>query len=184
MRAAHTILEHDAAVVWFTGFSGSGKSTIATALHATLTERCVLSVVLDGDVLREGLCSGLGFSDADRAEAVRRASEAALIFAGAGFVVLCALVSPFRAGREAVRAMCRARKIAFLEVHVSTPLEVCEGRDVKGHYARARAGDLPMFTGIGSRYEVPAAPEIIINAAFIPVAVAVESLLANILGRV
>ena len=128
--------------------SGAGKSTLATLASRTLEARGIRSTVLDGDVLRSGLNSDLGFDAADRAEAVRRAGEAALIASSAGVVTFAALISPYRADRDRVRARHRECGIAFLEVFVDAPLAVAEARDPKGLYARARAGAIPAFTGI------------------------------------
>jgi len=145
-------------VLWFTGLSGSGKSTLSTALEARLIAEGRPSCVLDGDNVRHGLCADLGFSDDDRRENVRRVAHVAALFAQAGVVVSTAFISPFRAERGLARSLLPAG--AFIEVHVSTPLAECERRDPKGLYAKARAGDLPKFTGIDSPYEPPEAPEL------------------------
>lgn len=142
-------------VVWLTGLSGSGKSTVACAAEAALVDRGRAAFVLDGDNLRHGLCKDLGFSPEDRAENIRRVGEVAALMAQAGVLVLCAFVSPYRAGRAGAREACRAAGVEFLEVHVATALETCEGRDPKGLYARARAGEIPQFTGISAPYEAP-----------------------------
>ena len=146
--------------VWLTGLSGAGKSTLATLASDALESRGIRSTVLDGDVLRSGLNADLGFAAADRAEAVRRAGEAALIASSAGVVTFAALISPYRADRDRVRARHRACGIGFLEVFVDAPLSVTEARDPKGLYARARAGAIPAFTGISDPYEPPHAPEV------------------------
>lgn len=151
------------AVVWLTGLSGSGKSTIADLLQARLRAQGRLSARVDGDQLRQGLCANLGFSAADRDENVRRASEVAYLMAEAGLIVLASLISPFEAGRQRIRA--RFGPTLFLEVHCHSPLEVCEARDVKGLYRRARAGQIPEFTGISSPYEAPRAPELRLDTA-------------------
>jgi adenylylsulfate kinase len=143
-------------VVWLTGLSGSGKSTIARAVESALFERGKLPFVLDGDNLRHGLNSNLGFSEADRHENIRRTGEVAALFADAGIIVLSALISPFRADRERVRTTVGEAR--FLEIFVDTPLEVCERRDPKGLYQRARRGEIPEFTGISSPYEAPERP--------------------------
>jgi len=155
-RAA--LLGHRGAIVWLTGLSASGKSTLAAALEKNLFRARVLPVVLDGDVLRTGLSHGLGFSDADRKENIRRAAEAALLLAEAGAVVVTALISPFRADRRHIADRCQVRGVAFAEVFVNAPLAECERRDPKQLYRRARAGQLPSFTGIDSPYEPPLAP--------------------------
>jgi len=153
------------ATVWLTGLSGSGKSTVASALTALLTERGVLSYTLDGDNLRHGLNGDLGFSADDRAENVRRVGEVARLFADAGAVTLVPLISPYRAGRDHARALHDAAGLVFVEVFVDTPIEVCEQRDPKGLYAKARAGELKGFTGIDDPYEPPLAPELVVAGA-------------------
>lgn len=153
------------ATVWFTGLSGSGKSTVAVAVERLLLGRGVAAYLLDGDNLRHGLNGDLGFSAADRDENVRRASEVARLFADAGVVALLPLVSPYRAGRDRARAAHDAAGLTFLEVFVDTPIELCEQRDPKGLYAKARAGELKGFTGIDDPYEAPAAPELRLTPA-------------------
>jgi bifunctional enzyme CysN/CysC len=148
------------ATVWLTGLSGSGKSTVASALTVLLTERGVLTYTLDGDNLRHGLNGDLGFSADDRAENVRRVGEVARLFADAGVVAVVPLISPYRAGRDHARALHAAAGLPFFEVFVDTPIEVCETRDAKGLYAKARAGEITGFTGIDDPYEAPAAPEL------------------------
>lgn len=152
---------HGSAVVWLTGLSGAGKSTVAGALEALLRERGVRSFVLDGDVVRQGLCKDLGFSAADRVENLRRVAEVARMMVDAGLVVITALISPFRADRGLARARFEAGE--FFEVFVSTPLAVAEQRDPKGLYARARRGELKNFTGIDSPYEAPEHPDLAID---------------------
>ena len=149
---------HKGAVVWFTGLSGSGKSTIAGALEEELHRLGVSTWLLDGDNVRHGLCSDLGFSDDDRKENIRRVGEVASLMADAGLVVLTAFISPHRAERQMVRE--RVGQDRFIEVFVDTPLEVCEARDPKGLYKKARAGELRNFTGIDAVYEAPESPEI------------------------
>jgi adenylylsulfate kinase len=148
-------------VVWLTGLSGSGKSTIAAALERRLIDEGCSAYLLDGDNLRTGINSDLGFSEEDRHENVRRVGEIAALFAEAGIIAIASLISPFSAGRAKARARAAGR---FVEVFVSTPLEVCEARDVKGLYARARAGEIPHFTGISSPYEPPVSPELVIDS--------------------
>lgn len=152
------VLGHGPATVWFTGLSGSGKSTVAFAVERALIERGVAAYVLDGDNVRFGLNRDLGFSPADRTENVRRIGEVCRLMVDAGLVVLTAFISPYRADRGAVRDL--HPQGAFLEVHVDTPLEVCEARDVKGLYAKARAGEIPEFSGISAPYEPPEHPEL------------------------
>jgi adenylyl-sulfate kinase len=146
--------------VWLTGLSGSGKSTVASALTALLAARGILTYTLDGDNLRHGLNGDLGFSADDRAENVRRVGEVARLFADAGVVALVPLISPYRAGRDHARALHAAAGLPFVEVFVDTPIAVCEQRDPKGLYAKARAGEITGFTGIDDPYEPPLAPEI------------------------
>jgi len=148
---------HKSAVLWFTGLSGSGKSTLAHAVEDKLHAMGIRTFVLDGDNVRHGLCSDLGFSDDDRTENIRRIGELAKLFLEAGVVVLTAFISPFRQDRELARSVTPHGD--FYEIFCDSSLEVCESRDVKGLYAKARAGVIPQFTGISSPYEEPAAPE-------------------------
>jgi bifunctional enzyme CysN/CysC len=151
-------------VIWFTGISGAGKSTIASAVEGRLSAMGLPVHNLDGDALRHGLNRDLGFSDADRAENIRRVGELVRLFHGVGMIVLVAVISPFREGRDAARALIEPGR--FVEVHVDTPLEVAEARDVKGLYKRARSGELRDFTGIDSPYEAPVSPEVRIDSSF------------------
>jgi bifunctional enzyme CysN/CysC len=153
------------ATVWFTGLSGSGKSTVAAAVERRLLEAGRHAYLLDGDNLRHGLNGDLGFTAADRDENVRRVAEVARLFADAGVVALVPLISPYRAGRERARALHAAAGVPFVEVFVDTPIELCEQRDPKGLYAKARAGELRGFTGIDDPYEAPAAPELVLTPA-------------------
>lgn len=146
--------------MWFTGLSGSGKSTVAVEVERRLVLAGQPAVVLDGDNLRHGLNGDLGFGDADRRENIRRVGEVATLFAEAGVVVLVPLISPFRDSRDSVRSLVESRSIRFLEVFVDTPLEKCEQRDPKGLYAKVRAGAITGFTGIDDPYEPPESPEI------------------------
>jgi len=156
------LLGHGGQTVWFTGLSGSGKSTLAFAVEEALVARGVAAYVLDGDNVRFGLNRDLGFSAADRTENVRRIGEVCRLFQDAGLVVLSAFISPYRADRDAVRAL--HPEGSFVEVFVDTPLEICEARDVKGLYARARTGEIPEFSGISAPYEAPEAPDITVDA--------------------
>jgi bifunctional enzyme CysN/CysC len=158
-------LGHRGATVWLTGLSGSGKSTVAVELERRLVAAGRPAYVLDGDNLRHGLNADLGFSDEDRTENVRRIGEVARILADAGVVAVVPVISPFRAGRDAVRAIHAVAAVRFVEVFVDTPIEVCEQRDPKGLYAKARAGELRGFTGIDSPYEPPSAPELVLTPA-------------------
>ncbi len=148
-------------MVWLTGLSGSGKTTLAHALEKRIVENDGLAFVLDGDNIRHGLCSDLGFSDDDRHENIRRVGEVAKLFAESGVIVITAFISPFRADRERVRSLMPHGD--FIEVYVRCPLEVCEARDVKGYYQRARSGDIAGYTGISSPYEEPDRPELVID---------------------
>ncbi len=160
-RAAVT--GHEGQTVWFTGLSGSGKSTLAFAVEDALIARGVATYVLDGDNVRMGLNRDLGFSPEDRTENVRRIGEVCRLFQDAGLVVLAAFISPYHSDREAVRALHPDG--AFTEVFMDTPLEVCEERDVKGLYARARAGEVPDFSGISAPYETPISPDMRIDTS-------------------
>jgi bifunctional enzyme CysN/CysC len=167
---------HSGRIVWLTGLSGAGKSTLAVALERRLFDEGRQVCVLDGDIVRTGLCEDLGFSAEDRTENIRRIGEVARLTAGAGLVVIVAFISPFRADRDRVRAgMPEGR---FTEVFVNAPLEVCEQRDPKGLYAKARAGELTDFTGISSPYEPPASPEIEVRTDQLSVVEAMECVLA------
>jgi bifunctional enzyme CysN/CysC len=148
------------ATVWFTGLSGSGKSTVAVAAERLLLAAGRPAYLLDGDNVRHGLNADLGFSATDRAENVRRVGEVARLLADAGTVALVPLISPYRADRDRVRAAHELAGLPFVEVHLATPLAVCESRDPKGLYAKARAGELPGFTGIDDPYEEPLRPEL------------------------
>lgn len=145
-------------ILWFTGLSGSGKSTVANAVESALLASGKHTYLLDGDNIRMGLNRGLGFSDADRVENIRRIGEVAKLFVDAGTIVLSAFISPFQKDRDAVRALVEAGE--FIEIFVDTPLDVCEKRDPKGLYKKARSGEIPDFTGISSPYEAPRKPEI------------------------
>ena len=145
-------------VVWFTGLSGAGKTTLARRLDRRLLERGRLTFILDGDVVRDGLNADLGFSTEDREENLRRITEVAKLFADAGVLVLTAVIAPYEEARVKARELVGADR--FVLVHVATPIEVCEERDVKGLYAKARAGQLKQFTGIDSPYEHPASADI------------------------
>ena len=152
---------HRSAILWFTGLSGSGKSTLANAVNAALFERGLGTYVLDGDNVRHGLCKDLGFSDADREENIRRIGEVAKLVLDAGVIVLTAFVSPFRADRDKARDLVEAGD--FFEIFCAADLDVCESRDPKGLYAKARSGAIKEFTGISSPYEAPNTPELKID---------------------
>ncbi len=171
-------LGHRGATVWFTGLSGSGKSTVAAAVEAHLVGFAVPAFRLDGDNLRHGLCGDLAFSAADRAENIRRAGEVALLLAESGQVALASFISPYAADRDRVRARHHEAGVPFFEIHVATPLSVCEGRDPKGLYAKARAGELRGFTGVDDPYEAPASPELVLDTG----ALDVESCVAEVVA--
>lgn len=157
------LLGHRAATLWFTGLSGSGKSTVALALEKILVDRGIHSYVLDGDNIRLGLNSNLGFSPEDRTENIRRIGEVAKLFNDAGVIVLTAFISPYRDDRNRVREILPPGE--FIEVWVDCPVEECERRDAKGLYKKARAGEIPNFTGISAPYEAPEAPELVLRTA-------------------
>jgi bifunctional enzyme CysN/CysC len=146
-------------VIWFTGLSGSGKSTLANALEYALHQAGKHTYILDGDNIRHGLNKDLGFSDADRVENIRRIAEVARLMADAGLIVITAFISPFKREREMARELIGSKH--FLEVYVSTPLTICEQRDPKGLYKKARSGELPNMTGISSPYELPDHPDFV-----------------------
>ena len=172
-------------MLWFTGLSGAGKSTIANLVEQRLVELGRHTYLLDGDNVRHGLNRDLGFTQQDRVENVRRVTEVAALMADAGLIVLVAMISPFRAERAQARE--RLAEAGFLEVFIDTPLDVAESRDIKGLYARARAGELRNFTGVDSPYEPPLQPDIHIDTgALTPVAAAeriVTALLADAVSR-
>jgi len=152
---------HRGAIIWFTGLSGSGKSTLAHAVEEALHQQGCRTFVLDGDNVRHGLCSDLGFSSKDRVENIRRIGEMAKLFMEAGIIVLTAFISPYRDDRERVRGMVEHGD--FMEIFCDAPLEICESRDVKGMYKKARTGQIADFTGISSPYESPEKPELSVN---------------------
>jgi len=172
---------HRGAVVWLTGLPASGKSTIAMELERRLFERGMQTYVLDGDNLRTGLCADLGFSATDRTENIRRVGEVAALFADAGTVAIAAFISPFRADRERARAIAGD---AFHEVYVAAGTAACERRDPKGHYRKARAGQLPGFTGISGDYEPPATPDLVLDTESLDLDAAVDRLEGYLLERV
>jgi adenylyl-sulfate kinase len=168
-------------LLWFTGLSGSGKSTIANALDVSLHSRGYHTFMLDGDNVRHGLCRDLGFSDGDRVENIRRIGEISKLFSDAGLIVLSAFISPFTSDRDLVRGLFP--KGEFIEVFMDTPLATCEGRDPKGLYQKARSGEIKHFTGIDSPYESPAHPEVRLDTSGLSVDDCVETLIEYLLER-
>ncbi len=164
--------QQQAVVLWFTGLSGAGKSTVAGALEQALLTRGAHTYLLDGDNVRHGLCAGLGFSEADRNENLRRVGAVAGLMVDAGLVVLSAFVSPLRAQRDAIRQSLPAGR--FIEIFVSTSLDVCEARDVKGLYQKARRGEIANFTGISDPYEAPLQPELTLDTSVLSLQDSVE----------
>jgi len=169
---------HRGAILWFTGLSGAGKSTLAHAVEEELHQMGCRTFVLDGDNVRHGLCGDLGFSNEDRIENIRRVGEVAKLFMEAGIIVLTAFISPFRSDRERVRGMVEHGD--FIEIYCDSSIEVCETRDVKGFYKKARAGQIAEFTGISSPYEVPENPEITVRTGTVELEVCVQQVLAQL----
>ena len=153
-----SLMGHKSVTVWFTGLSGAGKSTIARACESTLIHRGIKAFILDGDNVRHGLNSNLGFSPEDRTENIRRIGEVCKLFTDAGLIVFSAFISPYKSDRDLVRRS--HPQGGFIEVYVDAPLEVCESRDAKGLYEKARTGEIPEFTGISAPYEAPDKPEL------------------------
>ena len=161
-RADREVLhQHKSVIIWFTGLSGAGKSTLAHAVEDYLHKIGISTFVLDGDNVRHGLCSDLGFSDHDRVENIRRIGELAKLMTEAGIITLTAFISPFKSDRNTARKLVPHGD--FLEIYCECPIETCEQRDVKGLYKKARAGEIPFFTGIGSPYEAPEQPELVVS---------------------
>ena len=167
---------HQSAVIWFTGLSGSGKSSVANALEQALAAQGKHTYLLDGDNVRHGLCADLGFSAEDRTENLRRVGAVAGLMVDAGLLVLSAFISPYRSQRELVKSLIPPGK--FIEVHIATPLEVCEQRDVKGLYKKARAGEISHFTGISDPYEAPEAADLVLDTSVTSLEDSVQQLLA------
>jgi len=172
---------HRGAIVWFTGLSGSGKSTLAHAVEESLHQRGCRTFVLDGDNVRHGLCGDLGFSARDRQENIRRIGEVAKLFMEAGVIVLTAFISPYRADREHVRGM--VERGDFIEIYCDASIDVCEARDVKGMYKKARAGEVAEFTGISSPYQVPENHELTVNTGTASLDVCVQQVIGELAQR-
>ncbi len=168
--------QHKSVVLWFTGLSGAGKSTLAHAVEERLFQNGFNTFVLDGDNIRHGLCGDLGFSDEDRKENIRRISETAKLMLEAGVITLTAFISPFRAERAMARSLMPHGD--FIEIHCYCPLAVCEQRDVKGLYKKARVGEIKNFTGISSPYEEPVKPELRIDTSALTLAESVQQIMA------
>jgi adenylylsulfate kinase len=172
------LLGQKGAAIWLTGLSGSGKSTIAVAVEAELVKRGRLAYVLDGDNVRHGLNANLGFSPEDRTENIRRIAEVAKLFTDCGVIVLTSFISPYRDDRNAARAIFDEGD--FLEVHVDADVDTCESRDPKGLYKKARAGEIPEFTGISAPYEAPEKPELVVDTAALSLEESVNAVLAQL----
>lgn len=172
---------HSSAILWFTGLSGAGKSTLAHAVEEQLHAKGCRTYVLDGDNVRHGLCGDLGFSATDRTENIRRIGEMSKLMMDAGVITLTAFISPFRADRDRVRGMVMQGE--FIEIYCHCSVEVCETRDVKGLYQRARAGEVKEFTGISSPYEAPLRPELTVDTATQPLHACVAQVLDYLHGR-
>jgi adenylylsulfate kinase len=172
---------HASAILWFTGLSGSGKSTIAHAVEEKLFQTGCQTVVLDGDNVRHGLCADLGFSDQDRTENIRRIGETAKLFVEAGIITLTAFISPFAADRDRVRHLFMPGD--FFEIHCRCTLDCCEQRDVKGFYQRARAGEIKEFTGISSPYDPPENPELVLHTGQFSVEESVQKVVSLLQQR-
>jgi adenylylsulfate kinase len=175
-------LRQKSRVIWFTGLSGSGKTTLAIALERSLFDKGFLTQVLDGDNIRTGINNNLGFSPDDRIENIRRIAEIAKLFLGCGVICICAFVSPTRETRKIVRDIVGEEN--FIEIFVSTPIEVCESRDVKGLYAKARSGEVKEFTGISAPFEIPQNASLVIDTSDKTVNECLEILLLKILSEV
>ena len=171
-----TMNDHKSAILWFTGLSGAGKSTLAHAVEDKLHQMQCRTFVVDGDNVRQGLCGDLGFTSEDRVEKIRRIGEVAKLFTEAGVIALTAFISPFRADRDRVRALVPDGD--FVEIYCAADLSVCEDRDVKGLYKKARSGEIPNFTGISSPYEAPEKPEIVVNTGTKELEVCVEEVIS------
>jgi adenylylsulfate kinase len=172
---------HKSCILWFTGLSGSGKSTLAHAVEDRLHRQGVRTFVLDGDNVRRGLCKDLGFSDEDRTENIRRIGEVSNLLMQAGVISLTAFISPFIKDRQIVRDLAEPGE--FIEIFCNAPLTVCEQRDVKGLYKKARAGVIPEFTGISSPYEKPQNPEITLNTDKLTVETCVDQIISYLVHK-
>lgn len=181
-RDRQSLNQHTSCIVWFTGLSGSGKSTLANGVEQKLFEKNIRSYVMDGDNIRFGLNNNVDFSIEGRKENIRRIGEVAKLFVDAGIVVLTAFISPFRDDRDRIRKLVNVDE--FIEVYVDCPLELCEQRDVKGLYKKARAGEISNFTGINSPFEVPLQPEVVIQTGSTSLTAAVDQLTTFIINKI
>lgn len=172
---------HRSVILWFTGLSGAGKSTLASAVEDKLFKLKCRTFLIDGDNVRHGLCGDLGFSSEDRVENIRRVGEIAKLFTEAGMISLTAFISPFRADRERVRQLVPEGD--FIEIYCQASLDVCEERDVKGLYQKARSGEIANFTGISSPYEVPEQPELVVNTGEASLETCVEQVIQLLQNR-
>ena len=173
--------QHKSAIIWFTGLSGSGKSTLAHALEDYLHKTGVKTFVLDGDNIRQGLCIDLGFSDEDRTENIRRIGEVSKLMIDAGIITMTAFISPFIKDRRIVRDLVDAGD--FIEIYCNSDLDICESRDPKGLYKKARAGEIPEFTGISSPYEAPENPELSVDTGNSSIEACVEVVVQYLLDN-
>ena len=176
------LLKQRGKMIWFTGLSGSGKSTLAIALERELYERGVLCQILDGDNIRTGINNNLGFSEADRTENIRRIAEVSKLFVNCGVVTIAAFISPTTAIRNMAKQIIGEDD--FMEIYVSTPIEECERRDIKGLYAKARKGEIANFTGISSPFEAPENPALSLDTSVLPIEESVKQLLDTILPQI
>ena len=172
---------HKSIIIWFTGLSGSGKSTLAYALEDILHKNNIRTFVLDGDNIRHGLCKDLGFSNSDRVENIRRIGEVSKLMMEAGTIVLAAFISPFKKDRKIVRELVIEGD--YVEVFCNAPLDICESRDVKGLYKKARSGEIPEFTGVSSPYENPSKPELILDTNTLSIKECLEKIISYISKR-
>lgn len=177
------VLGHSGCTLWLTGLSGSGKSTVGVALEKALCQRGVLAYRLDGDNVRHGLNANLGFGADDRKENIRRIGEVAKLFTDAGVVTISSFISPYQADRDQVRKIHEDAGLTFLEVFINTPIEICEQRDPKGLYKKARAGEIKGFTGIDDPYEAPVNPEIDVKTGDLSVQEAAQQLVDALIER-
>ena len=182
-EARQALLGQQGATLWFTGLSGSGKSTTAFTLEHALVQLGRLAYVLDGDNIRLGLNKGLGFSAADREENIRRIGEVAKLFADGGFIAMTSFISPYRKDRDLCRKLHDDAGLPFIEIHMATPIETCEQRDPKGLYKKARAGLIKGFTGIDDPYEAPSAPELTLDVTALSPQEVTAQLIDYLAGR-